>query len=495
LSKLGLTVTQAGKRVAAMAMDIYENSDALVALYGNVENLSVGVAEFLALQNQLGSTVTFQRQGFDNQRLAIQDYLIRQKELTALTGKSADTLKREEEGRRKQLDYNLKLGRLGDEARKNVQEGMSVAGKIFGDAGAKYAEEYFATGGKVYSAEAIAYAATNQEASKAIEQLMTTVNSSREQYRKGYGQYFAANADTLEAAARSNEDMAEILRASANPIIKGMAETGSAIMQSLEFIRNTPSMIAQIEADRTQITTGKLDAATQAFVDAERKRNEIQLAIDKEVLKNMQNIGSTVQFLQNATLDFVKAQASVTGIIEQLKTFRENNMLMDPVKFKEAIGGIIDKLTITMGVDATQDSVIDKIKRAIGIGTGTALPVSVVPGQNPLPVTVVSGQGTPTAQAGPASPSTPAVALAAADADLFVALAKRNEDNSTISENNAVLAMVERLQSQVASISAASGNTEQVVAALNDQNGLMATLNDKMSEMVDSNRSIFNALA
>jgi hypothetical protein len=57
------------------------------------------------------------------------------------------------------------------------------------------------------------------------------------------------------------------------------------------------------------------------------------------------------------------------------------------------------------------------------------------------------------------------------------------------------MAMVERLQSQVAAMSAANGNTEQVVAALTDQNGLMATLNDKMGELIDSNKSIFNALA
>ena len=36
---------------------------------------------------------------------------------------------------------------------------------------------------------------------------------------------------------------------------------------------------------------------------------------------------------------------------------------------------------------------------------------------------------------------------------------------------------------------------EQMIAVLTDQNGLMETLNDKMSEMIDSNRSIFNALA
>jgi len=254
-------------------------------------------------------------------------------------------------------------------------------------------------------------------------------------------------------------------------------------------------MVAEMEAERNKITSGKLDAATQAFVDAERKRNEIQLQIDKEVLKNMENIGSLVQFLQNATLDFVKVQGAVTSIIEQLKTLRENNMLMDPKKFKEAIGAIIDKLTTTMGVDATQDSVLDKIRRALGIlPTGGPLPVSVVPGPSPLPVAVVPGQGTPVAQGVPSSPAATVAALPSMP-QVVAALYKQNEGNSPSPENSVVMAMVERLQSQVASLSTANGNTEQVVSVLTDQNGLMASLNDKMGELIDSNRSIFNALA
>jgi hypothetical protein len=159
ISKLGLGMNRGARVVVGMAKDIFDTNRALVGLYGNVTELSKGTADFLSLQTQLGINV---EKDYHNQLIYAQEYLMRQKELSSITGKTAETMKREEEGRRKQLDYNLKLGRLGEVAKANVQEGMSMAGKIFGDQGAKYAEEYFATGGKVYSTEALRYQAVNQ---------------------------------------------------------------------------------------------------------------------------------------------------------------------------------------------------------------------------------------------------------------------------------------------------------------------------------------------
>lgn len=485
LSKLGKSITTAAAEALAMGRAIYQDNDVLVALYKNIEGLSQGAAEYLALQNQLG----FQAEkGVTRQRQSIEEYLIRQKELSAITGKNADTLRREEEGRRKQLDYNLKLGRLGEEARKNVQEGMAIAGKVFGDSGAKYAEEYFATGGKVFSAEAIAYASTNQEAADAISNLMSTVNSSREQYRKGYGQYFAANADTLEAAAKSNEDMAEILRASANPILKGMAETGSAIMQSSTLMRNMAEMLQAIEEEGKVLRSGKLsDAATQAFVDAERARSVVQREIDKTVLENMKNIGSTITFLNEMALSYIASQKNINSLLEALK-----KAPMEAEAFNKAVGDMVDQVYERMKIILPNRD------------TGPALPP---PPANPSGgAPVQDGNiGAPGASlpGGPtlaqASPSTPLTPSEIADQVLLMGLLadsrsqKANQESSAESRNLA--ADITRLQTQIASLTNANDKTDQFVAALNNQNNLMETLNDKMGDMIDSNRSIFNALA
>ena len=487
LSKLGNSIRKAAADSLALGRAIYQDNDVLVALYKNIEGLSQGAAEYLALQNQLG----FQgKKTFESQRQSVEEYLIRQKELTAITGKSADTLRREEEGRRKQLDYNLKLGRLGDEARKNVQEGMAIAGKVFGDSGAKYAEEYFATGGKVFSAEAIAYASTNQEAADAIANLMSTVNSSREQYRKGYGQYFAANADTLEAAAKSNEDMAEILRASANPIIKGMAETGSAIMQSSRLMRNMTEMLDAIEEEGKLLRSGKLsDAATQAFVDAERARSVVQRKIDETVLENMKNIGSTIEFLNQMALSYIQSQKNINSLLEALK-----EAPMKAEAFNKAVGDMVDRVYERMKIILPN--------RPNG-NTDPALPAPPVnpsggapPQEGNMGVQGSLPGGPTLAQASPSTPLTPSeIADRVLLMELLADSRSQKENQESSAESRNLVADITRLQTQIASLVTANNNNEQVVAALTDQNGLMSTLNDKMSEMIDSNRSIFNALA
>lgn len=487
LSKLGNSIRKAAAEALAMGRAIYQDNDVLVALYKNMEGLSQGAAEYLALQNQLG----FQgEKDVARQKQSVEEYLIRQKELSAITGKSADTLRREEEGRRKQLDYNLKLGRLGEEARKNVQEGMAIAGKVFGDSGAKYAEEYFATGGKVFSAEALAYASTNQEAADAISNLMSTVNSSREQYRKGYGQYFAANADTLEAAARSNEDMAEILRASANPIIKGMAETGSAIMQSSSLMRNMSKMLDEIEEEGKSLRSGKItDAATQAFVDAERARAVVQREIDKTVIENMKNIGSTIDFLNQMALSFVKTQNNINELLEKLK-----NVPITAEQFNNSIRNMVDSIYERMNIILP--------RRNTGSEQSNPGNSNDVDGSSGAPVqrgnmgTQGSLSGPTFAQAAPITPLTPSeIADRVLAMELLADSRSQKTNQESSAESRSLAADITRLQTQIASLITANNNNEQVVAALTDQNGLMSTLNDKMGELIDSNRSIFNALA
>jgi len=316
ISKLGLGMTRGASVVVGMAKDIYDVNDSLVGLYGNLTELSKGTADFLALQTQLGIDV---ESDYHNQLKYAQEYLMRQKELSAITGKTAETMKREEEGRRKQLDYNLKLGRLGEVAKANVQEGMSMAGKIFGDQGAKYAEEYFATGGKVYSAEALRYQAMNQEAADTIGQFMSGVDTDRDTYRKNNGKYLKDNASALEGWAKSLEDMAEINRNAQNPLIKAQTETASAILENLTLIKQSTDIFAQMASDRKKAEEG-LDPLSKVYVDAERGRSKVQREIDAVVTENMKGLGTAMVTLQNITLAQVQAMGDTNKVLAAFRS-------------------------------------------------------------------------------------------------------------------------------------------------------------------------------
>ena len=315
ISKFGLGMNQGSKLLAGMSKEIFDGNPGLIALYGNLENLSQGTADYLSLQSQLGVSIGKSRADLDKQRAGAIEYLITQKELSNITGKTAERLKQEEEARRRQLDYSLKLGRLGDVAQQNVREGMAVAGKIFGDAGAKYAEEYFATGGKVYSKEALTFAAVNQEAAQAIGELMGSVNQTKEGYREGYKNYFKQNADLLEGFARSNEQLIEINRAANNQILTSMGEVSSGIMGNLNLIRNGFERL-NLEQLATNINKN-LDEPTRGLVEATKALIANQQQLDQIVIKNIPAMADIAKTLHQITAGIVSVQGDS---LEALKT-------------------------------------------------------------------------------------------------------------------------------------------------------------------------------
>lgn len=383
LSKLGLGVSEAGLRVTALSKEIFDTNDALVATYGSLEALGSGVADYLALQAQLGVDA---RKYNKLNKTEIEEYLLRQRELSAITGKNAELLKKEEEGRRRQLDYNLKLGRLGEIARANVQEGMAVAGKIFGDAGAKYAEEYFATGGKVYSAEALRYQAMNMEAANSIAVLMGSVDQSTEGYRKGYTSYLQANAAILEGVAKSNEDLAEINRAANNPILRSMTETSSSILENLTLIKNATNIIRELENQRAETTKKELDPATKGFVEATRAMIDNQREIDDMVRRNMKDMTGLVQMMFDLQKSLIQTQGAATAAFNSLVN-------------STILGG-------TEGDAAARVVVEELLKKLM-----TAVREQQIPVQQPEPAPVntrpsQAQQQTPAA-AQPATPATP----------------------------------------------------------------------------------------
>ncbi len=359
LGKIGFGMRESAVRVAGLSRRLIDTDDRFIALYGSFDEVSKAVAGYQAIQAQLGER---QIRSAAAERQVTGEYLLRQRELSAITGKQADRLRQEEESRRRQLDYTSKLGRLGETARQNVQEGMAVAGKIFGDQGAKYAEEYFATGGRVISQESLTFAAMNKEAADAVAQLMGSVDQSREGYRSTYSTYLKANADILEGSARSLENLAEINRAANNPIIRGMTETGSAVLSNLRQLDDIVRQVTTIESDRMkyyQTTMEKnaagivepviraLDPAVTAFSTATKEMMNNQLQLDKQINENMKGMTEIVRRLNQVTSGILSNQQAMIDTMKQI--------LDGSVKdAKEALGNLINSMLKKMGVTAIE---------------------------------------------------------------------------------------------------------------------------------------------
>ena len=487
LSKMGGSITDAGARVVSFGMDLYDNEDTLLALYGSIENINSGVADFMAMQAGIGKAETVD---YIAQRNAVKEYLVRQKELTALTGQSADALKKAEEKRQTDLAYQLQLrSETGKDTKNNMAEAFAIAGAKFNEEAAQYLQAYYS--GKV-GPEMEKFESMNQEVARAMRFLSDNRNLDATEFKRRVGQFLQQNADSFMAVAESSRDLAQLPQDQMPDVVRSQVNMGSALIKNMDFFRDASSTMERLIAEGGRLRDTMTDPATKTFVDAERDRAKVQREIDSTVLTNMQNIGGTIKHLNEMTLSIVKTQKSVNELLEDLK-----KMPMQAQKFNDAVGGIVDGIFKRMGIDlppnrSERGSGSDPLSILRDIFSGNRnIPVSVNPGQSPIPVTVVSNPSS----AAPAAPATPAgtsVSQAPAVSDI---VATKLASLSTENESRNLAADITRLQTQIASLVTANNNNEQMVAALTDQNGLMETLNDKMAELVDANRSIFNALA
>jgi hypothetical protein len=146
----------------------------------------------MALQASIGKGVTT-----DNvaQRNAIKEYLIRQKELTAITGQSADAAKKAEEERRRDLAYQMKVSRMSTEAQANVSEAFGIAQTKFGDEAAQYLKEFIRTQGKVTDPAMISFAAGNQAVAQTMEMFANNINLGKNEFRRTYAGVIQSNVD------------------------------------------------------------------------------------------------------------------------------------------------------------------------------------------------------------------------------------------------------------------------------------------------------------
>ena len=488
IAKLGKRIEEAGYEVANYSSQMYTSSDALVALYGNIENISVGVSDFLALQAQLGMTDDKRRQDMVKQSDAVKEYLFRQKELTALTGQSADALKKAEEERRRDLAYQMKVSRMSTTAQSNIAEGFAIAQSKFGDEAAQYLKEYVRTQGKITDPAMISFAAGNQEVARTMQMFAENVNLSTTDFRKTYAGFIKENAGAYRGFAESIEDLAELPPSLMNNFVQSQTRMGASLIANQNFFEQLPATVDKMIKEGLDIRSVITDPATKAFVDAERARSKVQQEIDATVLKNMQTIGSTMDFLNQATLSFVRAQDGINALIQKLK---EAPMAAD--QFKDYVGTkIVDEIFRRLNL---LPPVRSNNNPSAPEGPGGGAPVQPgnlgTPGaQGPIPAP-------PTlAQANPTTPNTQTASSAALERSTALLVAQATtRDNETARINSEIESRIAEMRSQLAAATNSNNNTAQLVAALDDQNRLMKGLNDKMDRMVDSNGRIFEALA
>lgn len=308
--------TQLGRRIG-------DTNAGLLASYGSYEALNEGIMEYADLQRRLG-----REEFLRGNRLTqgAEEYLVRQRELSQITGKSAQALKDEEAKRRQALDFQLKVSRLGIDQQENMREALGIAGRLFGPQGQQFLEEYFATGGRLVTRQALTFQATQGVAAESLIAILEQTKNGRTEFREGIGEELTSRKTALEEFARQNESFAEINRAANNEILRGITETSSGILSNLQFITDASKLFAQLEQDRLKAP----GASSAAVADAQKRLIETQREIDEIAKKSLTRMSTFVELgaeVQKRVNALAETSVKLLAVIAGQETMSKEDLL------------------------------------------------------------------------------------------------------------------------------------------------------------------------
>ena len=325
LSMLSGNMVQNASDLLLMSRNIGQTNRALLVSYGSYEALNDGIAQYVGLQQQLGFV------DMNNQKAmtaGATEYLVRQRELTAITGKRAEQLVAEEKRRRGELDYALKLSTLSTAQQKNVEATMQIAGRI-SPAAEAYIKEYFATGGNVVSKQALTFESMQGAVAQTlVDTLSGATTMDAQAFKENTGKVLEANAPALEAFAKSMEELASINRAAMNPILTEMSTTASGILLNMNLFKNASELFKSLVPPKAgDAKTEEVGKAIDKMVENQRKLDDMA---SKSItrMSELTDIGFKMQEkilgLSDATADMLSAltkgegAAALTKIAERL---------------------------------------------------------------------------------------------------------------------------------------------------------------------------------
>ena len=201
LSSFGGGIDRSADQIGRLAGNIAKENKALLTVYGSYEALASATADYGSLLAGYGIDVT--RSNKMSQK-AVEEYLMSQKELTAITGKSAATQKKEEEERRRHAAYQIRMAALEStnaDAAANVRRNITLFGAVSKEA-ADFATEVFNTKGNVGSKEALMFQSQFPELAETIRKTQSdAITQNAADFRKNQAAYLSDRAPLLKQEA------------------------------------------------------------------------------------------------------------------------------------------------------------------------------------------------------------------------------------------------------------------------------------------------------
>lgn len=298
--------------VAIMGRRIGDTNDRLLAQYGSFDQLNQGIIDYISLQNAAGIDEIRRNQNLGR---TVEQYLIRQREVTALTGKRAEELKKEEEARRRQIAFAAILNDLGPDARQNLSEAFAQVEK-FGPEFQTYLQQYLIslrTG--IVSREMILLENFLGPAAGAVREIANSINSSKDAFRTISTEILSNAAPAARQAALGLETFGALAQAGyGSDIVKFLSDAAGSLNSSFTAAANAAQQAKDLAANQLVDLTG----ATKGFTDATRALEQRRITLDRAAIESMSNFQYLVDFgtfMQQKMIDSTRSLGNIINAI------------------------------------------------------------------------------------------------------------------------------------------------------------------------------------
>ncbi len=303
LATFGGSVENGVNVVSRLSDGIAKGNPKLLAMYGSISELTSGTADYYAMLASSGTLVN--KSNTDLTKGAV-EYLYNMRELSDLTGKSAEALKTENENRMKSAAYQLAVSGMQGEQQQNLMSAMSQIQAKYGDDMAKYAQEYIATGGRVTSKASLQTQAFMSEHALTVRQILGTITQSSAAFKDQSAKIISDRANVNNAEIKQRRDMLELQAggAAGNEVLELINRVSAASLSSLNAQKDTADAQATHDRERAKAAS----AATLSFTDAINGLNKFKMTIDEQTEKTLPQVGTLVSSL-------LKVQTQINEVI------------------------------------------------------------------------------------------------------------------------------------------------------------------------------------
>ena len=299
LAAMGGSVELSAIRIANMSKRVADSNNGLLAVYGTYDAMASATADFAATLTAAG--LDTRNESVMNEA-AVKQYLITQKELTAITGKSRDVAKKELDDKLKIAAYQSAYAKLDREQQANVQRNTAVFSMFSKEAG-QAADELFATG-QLRSKEGAFFRSQFPELAAAMEKLTEDAKTmNADQFNKTQGEYLKSVAPLLEQERKNKEHLFGLTYAvKGNAFLDTISGTSAGIGAMLPKINDLNAAVAsqaqdtqRLNSDQSQVIGGliasmadgkrQMDAATAGSIEKMATLAKTLIGINEELVK------------------------------------------------------------------------------------------------------------------------------------------------------------------------------------------------------------------